>query len=216
MTRVVGLGAGGHAKVVIEILQLVGGYQLEGLLDPKKELHGSEVAGVCVLGDDSLLTELHDRGVHHAFIGVGTTGDTSLRKKLFDKARTSGFQIVSSIHPAANLSRSATFGHGVTLMAGATINASAQLGDNVIVNTAAIVEHDCVIGDHVHIATGARLSGGVVVKNGAHIGLGALVKQKITIGQSAIVGVGAVVVKNVPADVTVVGVPAEILVRAKR
>jgi UDP-perosamine 4-acetyltransferase len=216
MTRVVGLGAGGHAKVVIEILQLVGGYEFEGLLDPQKELHGSKVGGVLVLGDDSLLSELHSRGVRDAFIGLGTVGDTRLREQLFNKARSSGFQIVSSVHPAANLSKSAKVGHGVTVMAGATINASAQLGDNVIVNTAAVVEHDCVIGNHVHIATGARLSGGVIVNDGAHIGLGALIKQKIVVGRSAIVGVGAVVVKNVPADVTVVGVPAEILGRAKR
>ena len=216
MTRVVGLGAGGHAKVVIEILQLVGEYEFEGLLDPQQELHGCEVGGVPVLGDDSLLSELHSRGVRHAFIGLGTTGDTRLRKQLFDKARSSGFQIVSSVHPTANLSKSATLGHGVTVMAGATINAGAKLGDNVIVNTAAVVEHDCVIGNHVHIATGARLAGGVMVNDGAHIGLGALIKQKIIVGHSAIVGVGAVVVKNVPAEVTVVGVPAEILERAKR
>src|SRR5688572_18922654 len=210
MTRVVGLGAGGHAKVVIEILQLMGGYEVEGLLDPRKDLHGSEVAGVPVLGDDSLLSELYSRGVRDAFIGLGTTGDTRLRKQLYDKTRSSGFQIVSSIHPAASLSKSAVLGHGVTVMAGAIINASAQLGDNVIVNTAAIVEHDCVIGNHVHIATGARLSGGVIVNDGAHIGLGSLIRQKIIVGHSAIVGMGAVVVKNVPADVTVVGVPAEI------
>src|SRR5688500_20299204 len=99
MTRVVGLGAGGHAKVVIEILQLMGGYEVEGLLDPRKDLHGSEVAGVPVLGDDSLLSELYSRGVRGAFIGLGTTGDKRLRKQLSNKTRSTGLQNVFSIHP---------------------------------------------------------------------------------------------------------------------
>ena len=213
--RVIGLGAGGHAKVVIEILRLIGGYELAGLLDPKQELWGTEVLGVPVLGDDSLLPELYNQGVHHAFIGLGTTGDTQPRRQLYEKARRQGFQIVHAIHPQAVIAPSVEIGHGPTIMAGAVINAAARLGDNVIVNTGAIVEHDCVIGDHVHIATGARLASGVHVGEGTHIGLGASIRQCIHIGRNAIVGAGAVVVDDVPDSVVVIGVPARILKRVE-
>jgi len=216
MKRVVGLGAGGHAKVVIEILQLMGGYELVGLLDPKKELWNTEVLGVPVLGGDDLLPKLYKEGVRHAFIGLGTVGDTRPRRELYEKACSYGFQIVRAIHPQATVSSSAVIGDGPTIMASALINAAAKLGDNVIVNTGAIIEHDCVIGDHVHIATGARLASVVHVGNGSHIGLGASIRQCICIGRNAIVGAGAVVVEDVPDDVVVAGVPARISRRVEQ
>ena len=216
MTRVIGLGAGGHAKVVIEILQFIGGYELIGLLDPKEELRGTDVAGIPVLGNDSFLPELYNQGVRWAFIGLGTVADTRPRRRLYEKAREQGFQIVRAIHPQAVIAPSAEIGHGPTIMATAVVNAAAKLGDNVIVNTGAIIEHDCVIGNHVHIATGARLASTVHVGEGTHIGLGASIRQCVHIGRNAIVGAGAVVVENVPDNVLVVSMPAQVLKRVDK
>jgi sugar O-acyltransferase (sialic acid O-acetyltransferase NeuD family) len=208
MIPVVGFGAGGHAKVVIEILRSMREYEIVGLLDARIEPRAN-VLGVEVLGDDSSMAEIKQRGVEHAFIGVGTVGDAKPRRELYQKVVGFGFQIVPAIHAAAIVSTSAQIGVGPTIMAGAIVNADAVIGDNVIVNTGAIVEHDCVIGDHVHIATGARLAGGVHVGPGSHIGIGAVVRQHIKIGEGAIVGAGAVVVRDVPDFKTVVGVPAK-------
>lgn len=215
MTQVVGLGAGGHAKVVIEVLRRMGRYEIVGLLDARRELWSTKISGVDVLGDDSMLPELKGRGISEAFIGVGTVGDAGPRRELYERVTRLGFQLVSAFDPAAVISASASIGAGPTVMAGAIINAHACLGDNVIVNTGAIVEHDCVVGDHAHIATGACLAGGVHVGRGAHIGLGAMIRQGIHIGEDAIVGAGAVVVRDVPNRIVVVGVPAKTLERAE-
>ncbi len=208
--RVIGIGAGGHAKVVIEILRLVGNYELIGLLDPRPDLLNTRVLGVSVLGHDSLLPEIYASGIRHAFIGAGTVGDARLRRTLYQKARAEGFEIVSALHPAAYVSDSAVIGDGPTVMAGAVINAAACVGDNVIVNSGAVVEHDCILRNHVHIAPGACLSGGVRVGDSSHIGVGAVVLQGIEIGENSIVGAGAVVIDNVPDHVVVVGIPARI------
>jgi sugar O-acyltransferase (sialic acid O-acetyltransferase NeuD family) len=212
---VVGLGAGGHAKVVIEILRLLGGYEFIGLLDAKPELHGTELSGVTVLGDDSLMAELYRQGARSAFIGVGTIGNTDSRQRLYEAAQRVGFEGARAVHPQAIISPSAQMGDGPTVMAGAVINAAASLGDNVIVNTGAIIEHDCVVGSHVHVATGARLAGGVSVGEGAHIGMGASIRQGIKINRQAIVGAGAVVIADVAAGAIVVGVPARVLKKAE-
>ena len=209
--RVVGLGAGGHAKVVIEILNLAEGVEVMGLVDPKQDLWNTTILGVPVLGDDGLLCELSRQGVEHAFIGLGSVGDTVPRQRLYEKAVGLGFQIVQAIHPQAVISQFAQLGKGATIMAGSIINAAAQLGDNVIINTGAIVEHDCNIGNHVHIATGARLASTVAVGDGAHIGAGATVLQCVSIGQGAIVGAGATVIRDVAPWTVVVGVPARVL-----
>lgn len=211
MKKVIGLGAGGHAKVVIEILRLVGDYELVGLLDSDRALHGTLVESVAVIGDDDQLVALYDQGIRHAFIGVGSAGDLGPRRRLYEKVRSLGFEVIRAVHPSAVIAASAQLGHGPTVMAGAVINPAARLGDNVIVNTGAIVEHDCVLEDHVHVATGAHLAGTVHVGQGSHIGLGASVRQGIRIGRESVVGAGSVVVDDVPDRVVVVGVPAKIL-----
>jgi sugar O-acyltransferase (sialic acid O-acetyltransferase NeuD family) len=205
---VIGLGAGGHAKVVLDTLAAMGGYYTVGLLDPRQELWGSEVGGVVVLGDDDLLPEQHAEGVTHAFIGLGGADDTRPRQRLYELAVAHGFEIVSALHPRAIVSARSRLGRGVTVFAGAVVNAEAELGENVTVNTAAVVEHDCRIRDHVHLATGACLASGVEVEAGAHVGAGATVIQGIRIGERAVVGAGAVVVKDVEAGAVVAGVPA--------
>lgn len=206
--KLIGLGAGGHAKVVIEILNFIKDYEIVGLLDPKEELWGTEVAGVVVKGSDALINELYEKGIHNAFIGLGTVGDLSPRKRLYENVRNLGLDIVNAIHPHVIISKSAKIGHGPTVMAGAIINSCVILGEDVIVNTGAIIEHDCVIGSHVHIATGARLASTVYVGDGTHIGIGAVIRQCIRIGSNALIGAGAVVVKDVANGQTVVGNPA--------
>ena len=206
--RVIGLGAGGHAKVVIDMLQVAGNCELVGLLDSNPSFWHTSVLGVPVLGSDDLLSELYAQGITHAFIGVGSIGDTRLRKHLYEKVRQQGFQVVNAIHPQSMIARSVQLGDGVTIMAGCILNADACLGENVVVNTGSIIEHDCQIGDHAFIGPGVRLGGTVDIGSGAHVGLGAVVRQNIHVGKEAVIGAGAVVVKDVPDKTLVVGVPA--------
>lgn len=210
ITKVIGLGAGGHARVVIEILRMNSHHEPSGLLDRDRKLHGTTVLGIPVLGDDELLPVIRDEGVSHFFVGLGGSWDNRPRQRLFELGVKYGLKPVNAIHPKAVISSSAVIGAGVTIMAGAIINAGVKLGLNVIVNTGAIVEHDCIIGNHVHIATGARLASTVKVGVGAHVGVGATIRQCITIGDGAVVGAGAVAVKDVPANKVVVGVPARL------
>jgi UDP-perosamine 4-acetyltransferase len=209
--KVIGLGAGGHAKVLIEALGRMDTCEVVGLLDANPGLRGRAVLGTPVLGGDDMMSQLRRQGVTHFFVGVGSTGDSTLRRRLYQNAIQCGLEPVEIIHPGAWVSASAKVGRGVCILACAVVNADARFGDNVIVNTGAIVEHDCVLGAHVHIATGACLAGGVSVGEGSHIGIGASVRQNIRIGMNAIVGAGAVVVKEVRDEVVVAGVPARII-----
>ncbi len=205
---VIGLGGGGHARVVIEILRADAAYEIMGLLDSNRELQGQTILGVPILGDDSRLPELVKQGISHFFIGLGGVSSNAPRRRLFEFALQHGLQPVSAIHQRAIISPSARLDAGVTIMAGAIVNACARLATNVIINSGAIIEHDCIVQDHAHVATGARLAGEVHVGSGAHIGLGACVRQSLRVGRGAVVGAGAVVIEDVPEATVVVGVPA--------
>jgi len=213
MPQLVIVGAGGHARVLAEIVSLSGQYRLVGFTDPEGDTKRKQVLGPPVLGSDEVLPELLSQGIENAIIGVGSVGDNGARKSLFEKIVDIGFHPAALIHPKTVISPTVQLGRGIAVMANAIINANARLGNNVLVNTGAIVEHDCTIGDHVHVATGARLASAINVGACAHIGVGATVRECVTIGEGAIVGAGAVVVKDVPPHTVVVGVPARILKR---
>jgi UDP-perosamine 4-acetyltransferase len=211
LLTVIGLGAGGHAKVVLETLEAMDGHHVVGLLDPRRELWQTQFHGVEIIGGDELLERQYDAGVSHVFIGLGGASDTRPRRRLYDLAVSHGFDIVAAVHPSAVVSPSARLGRGPTVLPNAVVGADVLIGENVIVNSGAVVEHDCRIGDHVHIASGARLSGGVRVDDGAHVGVGASVIGGVNIGAGAVVGAGAAVIRDVPAESVVVGVPARVL-----
>jgi UDP-perosamine 4-acetyltransferase len=201
------LGAGGHAKVVIEILRASG-------RDVSYCVGGSDAAdeclGVPVLKGDHWLLPLRSEGYTRAFIGIGAN---RLRLKLANIAQSYGYELINAISPSAVVSPSVKIGIGVVAMAGAIINAEAEISDLAIINTGATVDHDCKIGRAVHIAPQSGLAGNVSVGEGAFLGIGCRVIPGVTIGEWSTVGAGAVVTINIPANVTAVGVPAKFLIK---
>lgn len=209
--RCILLGAGGHTRVLIDAIRLSGVAEIHGILDPSCERWGQSLLDVPILGGDELMAQMAAEGVKYFVVGLGSTGNSDPRRRLFQLGQSQGLQPLTIIHPTCIHSSLAVIGAGSQLLAGSIVNTGALIGKNVIVNTGAIVEHDCQIGDHAHIATGARLAGTVHVGTGAHIGIGAAVRQGITIGEAAVVGAGAAVVADVPPRTVVVGVPARVL-----
>jgi UDP-perosamine 4-acetyltransferase len=202
------LGAGGHASVLLEAMLLQPSEFEFVVLDSNKNLHGKEMLGVPILGDDSLIPRLKRQSDTRFVIGVGGAGNTTPRQRLYELALSSGLLPLSVLHPSAICSSTALFGEGVQVLAGCIVNTAATIGDNTIINSGAVVEHGCRIESHVHIASSATVCGDVFVGEAAHIGAGATIKQGITIGRRAIVGAGSVVIKDIPAGVVAVGVPA--------
>jgi UDP-perosamine 4-acetyltransferase len=209
------VGAGGHARVLAEIVYLSKQFQLVGFTDPDLKLKGMKIFNAPVLGPDEILPNLRSQGVKNAIIGVGSSGNNHPRSLLFEEIIRIGFDPACLIHPTAVLSSTVEIGRGVAVMARAVVNLNARLGDNVIINTGAIVEHDCVLGDHVHVASGACLAGGVRVGPKSHVGVAASSIQNISIGAECLVGGGAAVVGDIPDHSVALGVPARIVKKSK-
>lgn len=208
MPPVIGIGAGGHAKVIIDILRMNAEFKLVGLIDSDSALKGHRVLGVPVLGGDDKLESLYNDGVRHAFMGVASLSDSEGNKKIFERVQSAGFEMIKAVHPSAVVAEDVMIGAGCRVFGGAVINPGTSLGTNVVVNTGAVVDHDCLIGDHSQIAPGVKLAGAVTIGAGVFIGIGATVIQGITIGEHAFVAAGAVVIRDVPARTRVAGVPA--------
>jgi len=206
--RIVVFGAGGHAKVVLDVLDRMGVHEIVGLLDDSAELLGTVRRGYCVLGGREQFGVLLDKGVNAIIVALG---DNQQRKAVYEEAKRMGFTLCSAVDPSAQIGGGVVIGSGCLLVAGAVVNVDAEIGDNVIVNTGATVDHDCRIGAHVHLSPGVHLAGRVMIGASAHIGIGAVVLPNLNIGKHCIVGAGSVVREDVPDGMVVAGNPARII-----
>ncbi|MDH4618263.1 acetyltransferase [Brevibacillus sp. AY1] len=197
------LGGGGHAKVVMEAMQLCGRTVL-GFTDLTRR---DSIGAIPWLGLDDVVDSYSPDDIW-LVNGIGSVGDNSRRKGLFLTWKEKGYSFPTIIHPSAIVSPNAVLEEGVQLMAGVIVQTGTRIGVNTIINTRTMIDHNGLIGEHVHIAPGCVLSGNVTVADDVHIGTGAVAIQGLTIGRKSIVGAGAVVVRDVEANIKVAGVPA--------
>ena len=190
--RVIVVGTGGHACVVIDAIEKQGVYAIAGVLDDATSAVGTAVLGYPVLGGREMLGrgELPLR----AIVAIALP---AARGAWIAHLADKGFELPAIVHPHASVGRAVEIGWGSVVLAGAVVNSGTCIGRGVIVNSGASVDHDCVLGDLVHLAPGARLAGGVRVGDRAHIGIGACVIQGVHIGVDAIVGAGTAVLDSI-------------------
>ncbi|WP_136514310.1 acetyltransferase [Geomonas edaphica] len=203
--RVFVFGASGHAKVVIDIMEKQGVFEIACLFDDDASLKGKSVFGYPVAGGKE---ELSRCGVKKGIVAIGSN---AARKAVADWLVTSGYELVTAIHPSAEIARGVTIGDNCVVMAGAVINSDCTIGNHVIVNTSASIDHDCFVADGVHVAPGATLCGTVKVGAGTFICAGATVIPNLEVGSGVIVGAGSTVVGDLPDKVLVVSSPARVI-----
>jgi sugar O-acyltransferase (sialic acid O-acetyltransferase NeuD family) len=195
VTSVIIIGASGHARVLLDALQL-SGCKVLGFVDPAFSKGALGPGGLPVLGGDDALRGFSTSEVQ-LVNGVGSIGPTTSRGAVYRRGKEHGFSFATVVHGSAVVSASAILGEGVQIMAGCVVQCGAAIGANSIINTRASVDHDCKIGETVHIAPGATLSGNVRVGDRTHIGTGAVVIQGISIGADSLVAAGAVVYRDI-------------------
>jgi len=199
------VGSGGHAKVIIDMLKEAGEFELIGCVS--KEPLQQEILGFPILGDDSVLPQLHTRGINHVFIAIG---DNARRAEIMRSVTKMGFEIVNAISKYSHISTSVRLGRGIAIMPGVVINVDSVIEDNAVINTGATVDHDCLVGAHSHIGPGCNIAGNVSIGQGSFLGVGCNVIPKINIGEWTVIGAGAVVINDLPGYAKASGVPAKI------
>jgi len=188
------IGAGGHARACIDVIEQHGQYHIAGLVGIPEEMHSEHFNYPVIASDNELSTLV--KAYQYAVITVGQIQTPDHRIRLFQLAISLGFQFPVIIAPNSHVSRHSTIGAGTIVMHGAIINAGARVGCNCIINSLALVEHDTVVEDHCHISTGAILNGDVRIGAGSFVGSGSIVKGGVTVGRRSVVGMGLAIRKN--------------------
>lgn len=200
--KVVIIGAGGHAKVIADIIEKSGD-EIVGFLDDNKEIGTTIIKEYKVIGDLNNRFAMAVTKENLEFIIA--IGDNKKREEI---SHSPNLKFYTAIHPSAQMGLDVEIQEGTVIMANACINSSAKIGKHCIINTGAIIEHDNIIEDFVHISPNVALGGTVKIGKSTHVGIGSTIKNNITICENCKIGAGAVVVKDILEEGTYVGVPA--------
>lgn len=205
MDRIIVIGGGGHARVLICALQAAG-RAVAGYTDP---IDRGPLYGVPYLGTDDGLAGLRARDPRcGAVLGLGKLDASDRRLRIADRLADLGFALPAVVARHAVVAPDVDLGAGTVVLDGAVVNCGARIGRACILNTNCTVEHDCRLGDDVHVAPAAALSGGVEVGDHVLIGTGASVVQGVRIGARIAVGAGAAVVRDLVEAGVYAGCPA--------
>jgi len=191
LREIIILGAGGHCRSLIDVIELENRFKIAGIIDNELAV-GIKVFDYEVIGNDNDLKKLREK-YEYAVIGVGQIKSPKIRIKLFEMLKRLKFMLPVIISPRAYVSKYAEIGEGTVVMHDALVNANAKVGKNCIINTKALIEHDSIIEDNCHISTGAIVNGGVVVGEGSFIGSNAVTKENIRIPEKSFIKAGSVV-----------------------
>ncbi|MED3652387.1 acetyltransferase [Heyndrickxia sporothermodurans] len=202
------VGSGGFSKQVIEIVKRINEgskiYELKGLIDDDKTLHGQEVMGFKVVGNTDYLKSYSENNKVYGVIAIAS-GD--VRRKISQKLDS--VQWVNIIHPNTVISDYVEMGRGNIICAGVIINPECSFGDHCHINIGTTIGHDVLMLNYVTVMPGSRISGNVTLKSNSMVGTGSSIIQGITIEENVRLGAGAVVTKNTAPDSLYVGIPAK-------
>lgn len=207
--RVVLVGGGQHARVVLYNLKAQGKYDVACFLDADKAKVGTTYEGYEVAGTYDELDRIRERFETNLFFIA--FGNMKTRKSVFEKFVSEGWEAVTIIHPDAVVSKDARIGKGVLIECGCLITPNPIIGDNVVVNTGSQVNHDNIVKDHVYIASGVVLSGGVTIEENTLLDDGVIVTLGRTVHRNCIIGAGGIVTKDIPENSIAYGNPARVI-----
>lgn len=199
------LGTGAAARYVAYILSYDRSVDIVGFVSQAGTICESHVYGKPVLGDDSILSDLPNRGINHAIIGIG---NPQTRSRLAVECREKGINLANAIHPSAALSTAVQVGKGVVIEAGSVLSDNPTIADNVWIGLAAMVSHDTHIGANSSIGGRAAVGADVVIGEEVMVGMGSVIQSGRSVGKCAVIGSGANVIRDVEEYAVVVGNPA--------
>lgn len=210
MENIIIIGASGHAKVIVDIIERQGLYRIKGFLDTYRP-KGEKLFDYPILGTEYDLNDIVVKyEVYGCFIAIG---DNYTRKIMAKKisALNPRIKFINAVHPKAIIGKNVKLGHGIAIMPGTVINSDSKIGDFCILNTNSSLGHDGTMKDYSSLASGVRTGGNLMLNKCSAISIGATVIENIVIGKNTVIGAGALVNKNIPDFVVAFGIPARII-----
>lgn len=207
MIDLIVIGAGGHAKACIDVIESTGLYNIVGLIDSCSMLN-KKILGYEVIGTDDDIPKLSKK-CKNFLIGIGHIKSPDIRIGISNKLLKLGVNLPTVISRYATVSKYAKIGRGSIIMHNSVINSCAKVGDFSIVNTNAVIEHDCNLGDFTHMSVSSTVCGSVSIGHRCFLGGNSIIKNNVTIGSDVIIGAASYVNKDIYSSGVYIGTPVK-------
>ena len=194
LKSIVIMGAGGHAKSCVDVIESTGKYRIVGLTGKPSDV-GCMVLGYPVIGTDETLPKLRKKPDCLA-LGIGSIRSTELREQCYKKARELGFELPVIVSSSATVSVHCKIGAGTIVFHGSVVNASAEIGACNIINSGSLIEHDAKTGDFCHISTGVIINGSTILGDRCFIGSGSVLANNLVVSSNSFIKSGSIVSQN--------------------
>ncbi len=202
-------GAGGLGREVLLLIQQLNEKQ------PTWQVHGfyddcapdtPTVAGLPYLGTSADLN-----ATSQPLAVAVAVGSSAGRAAVVARLTSAQLSFPSLVHPGVALHprQRVALGAGCIIQQSCVLTCDIALGRFVLLNLGCTVGHDAELDDFCSLMPHANVSGAARLGPGVYLGTNATVIQGVQVGENTIVGAGAVVVRDLPANVTAVGVPAK-------
>lgn len=210
MKNIILVGGAGHAKVVMDIIEQEGKYNIVGIFDRPEKI-GTEVYGYPVLDEEKNLPQyLQQLNIQGGIIAIG---DNFIRKKVSKTINSliPDFTFVNAIHPSAQVGKNVKLGMGIVMVAGSVVNADSIVGDHCILNTNSSLGHEGVMKNFSSLSSNATIGGGGEIGECSVVALSATVLHNKKVGDHTVIGSGSLVNKDIPGEVLAYGTPCKII-----
>jgi len=206
MKKLIVYGAGEFGSLIANVLSYHKEYKIEAYVDDDPNKLENQIENIPILTQSELLAFSEKNKIN---IAITAIGDNTIRSDKYNFLKSNGFQMLSLVHPQALIDTKVSYGDNVIIEMGTAIHTHSTIGNNVFLGGDALIGHHNTIGNHVLVGGNVSFGGSVIVEDFVSIGVGASIKPGLRLGKGSVIGVGAAVVKDVPPNVTVVGVPAK-------
>jgi sugar O-acyltransferase (sialic acid O-acetyltransferase NeuD family) len=202
------VGAGGLGREVLVLLRQLNeagaNWDMRGFYDDQPPTEPT-VAGLPYLGTIEALNQ-----VAEPLAVAVAVGSSASRATVVGRLTSAQLSFPVLVHPGVRLAayQRLALGAGCLIQQGCILTCDITLGRFVLLNLGCTVGHDAVLEDFCSLMPHVNIGGGAQLGAGTYLGTNATVIQAVRVGAGATVGAGAVVVRDLPAGVTAVGVPA--------